>query len=644
MRRLLTSWVALVVSLLVVCGGAWLALVELQKNVEDRAQHAAIETADIVASLVVHRNLHAAVFGQRAITPSERADMDADVSVLSDQEGLVGLEVWRSDGSLIYADPNHSTGVGTLPSKERLRAQQGDDWVNVSSDNTDRGLGTLDVFLPYQAGLNGTNDGLLEVLLPQDDIADQVKSSTRVLDASAAALVFATLGALLFLRRRLLTREHEARHDSLTGLLNRGALREQIRRAVPMAHAAEGQWAALLILDLDGFKAVNDTLGHPAGDTLLVQVGQTLSGSVRPTDIVARLGGDEFAILLTQLPDADMAETIAGQLLERLRNGSYTVHDIELSIDASIGIALMPEHGRDTDRLLQHADVAMYQAKRSGGGFASYDEAKDPHDVTQLGLLVELRRAIELDELVLYYQPKARLETGDLAGVEALVRWQHPTRGLLLPGAFIPLAEHTGLMQPLTEWVLAHAIGQAVRWRDDGLMMPVAVNISPRSLLEGDLPGTLLRLLAEVGLPADLLELEITETAIMSDPDRAAQILRHLHAMGTRVAIDDFGVGYTSLSYLKQLPVETLKIDMTLISQILNSDKDEAITESIIDLGHRLGLSVVAEGIETEEIWRRLSSLDCDEGQGYHLGYPMPAADLIAWIASHGAAESPATT
>lgn len=270
-----------------------------------------------------------------------------------------------------------------------------------------------------------------------------------------------------------------------------------------------------------------------------------------------------------------------------------------------------------------------------GVDIAVYDAANDPYDVSQLGLLVELRRAIEQDELTLHYQPKIDLVTGDLQGVEALVRWAHPTRGLIPPGDFIPLAENTALMQPLSEWVLRHAIAQAAQWRDAGLMIAVAVNISPRSLLDRDLPVTVLRLLADASLPAHLLELEITETAIMTDPTRATQVLRRLQAMGVRVALDDFGVGYTSLAYLKPLPVNTLKIERCFIAEILHSGKDQAIAEAVIGLGHKLSLTVLAEGIESEAVLDRLKSLNCDEGQGYHLGRPMPPEQLNSWVRNH---------
>jgi diguanylate cyclase (GGDEF)-like protein len=635
-KRVLTSWVTLALVLLLVCSAAGLALRGLQRQVENRAQRGAIDTAEIVATLVAHRNVDAADFKKGVLTATERGDMDADVAELFQQGHLVGLEVWRGDGELLYADKRHPEKEVRLPAAELARWRQDKPWVLVSP-LSQRGVRTLDVFVPYDAGKDGIHDGVVEVLLPELPIADAVSRTTRELNAFAFVIVLTLIGSLGFWRRRLFAREREALRDPLTGLLNRFAMRERIRHLEPAPQATKGRWAAAMVLDLDGFKAVNDTLGHPAGDMLLIQVADRLRSSVRPIDVIARLGGDEFAVLLTQLPDAAKAGEIAQQLLDRIRSGLYTVHGIELTVDASVGIALIPEHGEDADLLLQRADVAMYQAKSSRAGIVVYDEATDLHDVAELGLLAELRRAIEADELVLHYQPKARLQTGEIVGVEALIRWQHPVRGLLGPDAFIPLAENTGLMAPLTEWVLRKAIEQAARWRDRGLTLPVAVNVSPRSLLEGDLPGALLRLLADTGLPADLLEIEITETAIMADPDGAVQLLRRLQAMGIRVSIDDFGTGYTSLSYLKALPVHTLKIDRVFVADILENHKDQAIAESIIALGHKLGLSVIAEGIEDDDVWQRLISLNCDEGQGYHLARPMPSADLLRWMTAREA-------
>jgi diguanylate cyclase (GGDEF)-like protein len=607
----------------------------LQHQVSVRAQEGAVETARLVTALVVQRNVPAADFAKSRLTPAQVQGMDADIAELLRQRRLVGLEIWRLDGHLLYADANHPAAETTMPAHELNRARQDQPWINSSAGDANGRSQTLEVFLPFDTDADAGVDAIVEVLIPEHVIADQIGQSTRELYAVVALLLVALVGVLLVLRRRLMAREYDALHDPLTGLPNRAALRRETDRAIDSARAAPGRHAALLVLDLDGFKAINDTLGHPAGDSLLRQVAESLRESVRPVDVVSRLGGDEFAILLTQLPSETQARVIALHLLARLRANSYQVDGVALSVDASIGVALLPNHGEDSDLLLQRADVAMYQAKRAHTDVAVYDEAKDTHDVSQLGLLAELRRAVELDELTLHYQPKVSLVTGNLEGVEALVRWEHPTRGLLPPGDFIPMAENTGLMQPLTEWVLRRAIGQAVQWRDAGLMIAVAVNLSPLSLLDQDLPRLVLRLLADASLPAHLLELEITETAIMTDPARATQVLTHLQAMGVRVAIDDFGVGYTSLAYLKTLPVATLKIDRCFIAEILHSDKDQAIVESVIGLGHKLGLTVLAEGIESEVVRERLISLNCDEGQGYHIGRPMTPEQLDNWIIDH---------
>jgi diguanylate cyclase (GGDEF)-like protein len=636
MRRRLTSWTALLVALLIMSGGVAFALTRLQLQVEERAHRNAIETASMVATLVVGRNLSVAdLTAGRRLAATDSADMDLDVAALLNADRVVGLEVWDATGRLIYADPNHPAAEDTMPRDELLRTRKGVNWVAGGKGKSARGLDTVDVFLPWDPDDNGTREGVIEVLLPEDTITAAVQRSARRLDASAATLLLVVLGGLLLLRRRLLAREHDACHDTLTGLLNRPAIGEDIRLALARSKHEPRQSSALLMLDLDGFKAVNDTLGHPAGDTLLVQVARTLRQSVRAGDSVARLGGDEFAVLLTRLPDATKATELALQLLHRLSHESYEVQGIELGVDASIGVALIPDHGHDVDLILQRADVAMYQAKRNAAGVVVYDVATDTHDIAHLGLLVELRRAIATEQLVLHYQPKAQMNTREVVGVEALVRWQHPTRGLLGPGEFIPLAENTGLIRPLTEWVLAEAIRQAATWRDLGLMLSVAVNIAPRTLLEGNFPATVLDLLAEHGLPSHLLELEVTETAIMTDPGRAVSVLKHLNAMGVRVSIDDFGTGYTSLTYLKELPVQTLKIDRAFITDLLTSKPDEAITESVIGLGHKLGLTVLAEGVETEAVWQRLSAMACDEGQGFLLARPMPADQLTSWVTAH---------
>ena len=641
MRRLMTSWTGLVLALLILSGGVALAMTELQHQVQQRADQAAIDTGTLTATLVVGRNLTGAhLRAGRRLTDMERSDMDLDMAGLLRTDRVVGLEVWDAAGQLIYADRVHPAEETSLPSAERDRSRAGVSWVTPSGKRKSaRGLDTIDVFIPWKTDSRAVGEGLVEVLLPQSTVAGAVRRSTRQLEASAGFLLLAVLGVLLFSRRRLLQREHESRHDALTGLLNRAAFAGRIRSALPLSKPEPGRWSALLMIDLDGFKAVNDTLGHPAGDLLLIQVAAALRASVRSGDSVARLGGDEFAVLLTGLPDPGKAEVLASQLLDRLSHGAYEVAGIEIGVDASVGVVVIPEHGREVDLLLQRVDIAMYQAKHTDAGVVVYDETTDTHDITQLGLLVELRRAIDTGQLVLHYQPKAQMGTRQVVGVEALVRWQHPTRGLLPPAAFVSLAENTGLMGSLTDWVLAEGIRQAALWRDQGMMLAVAVNIAPRTLLDGKLTTTVLDLLAANGLPSQLLELEVTETAIMTDPDQAVSVLKRLNAMGVRVSIDDFGTGYTSLAYLKELPIQTLKIDRAFVADLLTSPPDMAIVEAVISLGHKLGLTVLAEGVETDEVWQQLHDLRCDEGQGYLLARPMPADQLSTWIAAHVAGQ-----
>jgi EAL domain-containing protein (putative c-di-GMP-specific phosphodiesterase class I) len=311
---------------------------------------------------------------------------------------------------------------------------------------------------------------------------------------------------------------------------------------------------------------------------------------------------------------------------------------VTVEADASIGIALTPEHGDDLNALLRCADVAMYQAKRQGSDIAVYDSETDPHEAQQLNLLAELRRAIPNGELQLYYQPKSPI-AGAVTEVEALIRWNHPQRGLLLPAAFLSLAERTSLIKPLTHWVLHEAARQCAVWRAQGLDLRIAVNVSPRNLLDDDLPGTVLDAAAAAGIAASLLEIEITETAVMADPQRVKDIVERLHSMGVPVAIDDFGAGYTSLSYLKTLAARSLKIDRGFITHLLNHTADEAVVRNVIHLAHDLGMSTVAEGVETAAVWAKLSELGCDEIQGYVLTPPVPADKIVTWLADHTATD-----
>jgi diguanylate cyclase (GGDEF)-like protein len=415
-------------------------------------------------------------------------------------------------------------------------------------------------------------------------------------------------------------------HDDLTGLPNRLLLNDRLEQAI----RAQAPFA-LLLLDLDRFKDVNDTLGHQAGDALLRMIGPRLHSALRGRDTLARLGGDEFAILLSNADEAT-ARSVAARLLQTL-DEPFELNGSSLDVGGSLGVAVYPQHGDAAEVFLQRADVAMYVAKRAGGGLAVYSPEHDHHSPERLAFQTELRQGIDRGELVLYYQPQFACRRGQLVGVEALVRWKHPRRGLIMPDQFIPLAEQTGLMLPLTRSVLDSAVRQCGEWRNAGREIPIAVNLSMRDLHDVQLPETIEHLLGRWQVGSHLLRVEITESALMADPERALATVARLSALGVRIAIDDFGTGYSSLAYLKKLPVDELKIDRSFVSQMLSDASDRAIVRSTIDLAHNLGLRVVAEGVEDEATWRLLGRLGCDEAQGYYLGRPSPADGDIAWPA-----------
>jgi diguanylate cyclase (GGDEF)-like protein/PAS domain S-box-containing protein len=448
----------------------------------------------------------------------------------------------------------------------------------------------------------------------------------------------AVQGVLLTLRdvserkqlERALTRQ--AFSDHLTGLPNRALLHDRTEQAIRLA-GRHGLVAALLLLDLDRFKEVNDTLGHHHGDLLLQQVAERLHGSLRDSDTVARLGGDEFAVLLPGVASVQDATAVADKLSAAIE-APFTVDGLTLDVDASIGVAAYPDHGAGANELLQRADVAMYAAKAAHLSYVVYDPGMDRHSPRRLGLLGQLRRALTAGELVVHYQPKADVRSGRIVGVEALVRWQHPEYGLLGPGEFVPLAETTGLIRPLTSYVLEAALRQCHAWLDAGRDLSVAVNLSTRCLLDLALPDQIIELLNDTALAPERLVLEITESSIMTDPARALEILNRLHALGVQLAIDDFGTGYSSMAYLKSLPVQELKVDRSFVQHLRESQSDAVIVRSTVDLGHNLGLRVVAEGVEDKATLAELASLGCDSVQGYYLAKPMPAAELVAWLAA----------
>ena len=423
--------------------------------------------------------------------------------------------------------------------------------------------------------------------------------------------------------------EYQALHDALTDLPNRVLLTDRLRQAILRALRSSEQFAFLL-MDLDHFKDINDTLGHQYGDRVLQQVAKRVRESLRESDTVARLGGDEFAVLLAR-SDQQHAVDVAGKLLKVLER-PFIVDGQSLHVGASLGIALYPSHGQDEMTLMRMADVAMYVAKRAARGFALYDAASDEHNPRSLTLLGELRSAIDLDELVLYYQPKVDLKTRHVNGVEALVRWQHPQHGLMPPEEFVPLAEQTGLIRVLTLWVLKETLRQQELWRQNGIELDVAVNISARNLQDAQFPERIAKVIDMFSRSSKGLRLEITETAIMQDPDRAQNVLDQIDKMNVLLSIDDFGTGYSSLTHLRKLPVQEVKIDKSFVMGMFKSENDAVIVRSIIDLAHNIGLRVIAEGVEDESTCNTLVQLGCDAGQGYYFGEPMPPDALNTWL------------
>ncbi len=425
-------------------------------------------------------------------------------------------------------------------------------------------------------------------------------------------------------------REWESNHDELTELPNRKLLRQHGEQALAEA-ARTGRHVGLLLLDLDRFKEVNDTLGHLTGDRLLRVVASRLGGAVGPADTVARLGGDEFAVLLPNVADEGEALEMAQRLADTFAD-PFPLHGITLDLEVSVGVALYPDHAEEFEQLLQRADVAMYLAKKSRSVVARYEAGRDRNTPDRLALLGDLRRALENGEIQLHYQPKVAFATGQVVGFEGLVRWQHATRGAVNPEEFVELAEQTGLMPKLTEYVVDQALAQTSRWWRSGLAVPVAVNVSMRDIhWPGFVPAIQAGLL-KYGVPPTALQLEITERVLLEDPQRAAATLGGLEALGVRLSLDDFGTGYSSLVLLRKIPVNEIKIDKSFVARLAHDPEDAAIVRSTVDLAHSLGLHVVAEGVEDDVTWDRLAALGCDAAQGWLLAKALPAPEATRWL------------
>jgi diguanylate cyclase (GGDEF)-like protein len=642
--------------LLTVAVGAVLASV-LSTAIEDRARQQAEDAALMAVRLglqpqITPEDLAHGFDAGRLAGIEEAVDEAAEEFGTENHElaafDPIELKIFDADRTIVYHSENPEL-VGQTSRSGELRASL-DGYVvsgfahsaddSASSEQGDHQL--LEVYVPLQYDGDDRPAGVIELYLPYAPVAAAVREDVRTLTITLAvalaafyAVVFrliASASAKLRRQREQLVSSaergrHQATHDALTGLPNWELLRDRMVQALARAKRNDGE-VALLLIDLDRFKEINDTLGHTYGDRLLRQVGPRLESVLRDGDTVARLGGDEFAVLLPDVEGITEAQTVAERLRESLHR-AFDVDGVVLDVEASIGIVLSPWHGTDTEELLRNADIAMYAAKALKGAavvFEPEEHATAPNRLTVLG---DLRRALDTDdELFLHYQPKVTLDGERIEGVEALLRWQHPTQGAIPPGDFIPVAEGTGIIVRLTERVLGLSLAQQRAWLDAGHSVPVAVNLSTRCLLDAGLPDLVQRLLAEYRVPAALLRLEVTESAVMGDAARCMEVLQRLHDLGVRLSIDDFGTGYSSMAYLRRLPVDELKIDRSFVLGMCTTQQDAVLVRTAIDLGHNLGLTVVAEGVEGIEHVDALRTLGCDIAQGYHFARPMPADRL----------------
>ncbi len=439
------------------------------------------------------------------------------------------------------------------------------------------------------------------------------------------------VGELLKSKQRSEELQRMATTDELTGLANRERFRAVVQERAAEAERTGGGFAVML-MDLDRFKEINDTVGHHYGDVLLRDLGPRLAAAIGPEGLIARLGGDEFGVLPP--PGADdvaVLEKVVTRLAECV-NEPFSVDELSLEVGASIGIARYPQDGHDSHALMRCADVAMYAAKEAQCDYKVYAAEQNQHSVRRLSMISDIRRALAADEIVVHYQPIVDLDDLSVRGAEGLVRWQHPQLGLIPPGAFVQTVEQTGLIGPLTRRVLEHSIAECAAWRRDGRDLSVAVNLSVRNLLDRDLPKEIERMLSAYSVPAWALQLEITESMIMSDPDRALTTVSRLSDLGVRLSVDDFGTGYSSLANLRRLPIDELKIDRSFVSPMLRDESDLIIVRSTINLGHDLGLRIIAEGVEDGATLERLATLGCDLAQGYHLSRPMPPDAFNIWL------------
>ena len=641
--------------LLTIAVGGLLASV-LSDAIAERARQQAEWTAIVTVRLGVQPQLTpqdlAGGFDPERLASVERAvtaaadNLQAEGRHLDDLDP-VELKIFNRDRTVVYSNEHEQIGststsgeLGDVLAGEVVSGFSTSADDSATSENGERVM--LEVYVPVQYEGSPSPDGAMELYLPYAPVAAAVAADVRTMTialGSSLAVFYIVVFRLIASASKKLRRQtealqtsaerdrHQATHDALTGLPNWELLRDRLEQGLAAASRSAGE-VAMLLIDLDRFKEINDSLGHSYGDKLLCQVGPRLQSVLREGDTVARLGGDEFAVLLPLVDGVGEAESVAARLREALHR-PFDVEGVSLDVEASIGIVLSPWHGTDTEALLRNADIAMYVAKEVKAGAVVFQPEEHATAPSRLSVLGDLRRALEgTGELFLHYQPKYTLDGDRIEGLEALLRWQHPTQGLIPPDEFIPAAEGTGIILRLTERVLDMALAQMRMWADNGHAVPVAVNLSTRCLLDAGLPDLVQRLLTQHGVPAELLRLEVTESAVMGDAARCMEVLQRLHDLGARLSIDDFGTGYSSMAYLRRLPVDELKIDRSFVLGMTTTQHDAVLVRTAIDLGHNLGLTVVAEGVEGAEHVTALRALGCDIAQGYHYARPMGAPQM----------------
>jgi diguanylate cyclase (GGDEF)-like protein len=677
----LTQKVALLSLVPIVALGVTLALI-LQAQVVKQTLTDADESAQLIARIGVQPQLSKQDL-KNGLTQKEVRKLDEQLSGRSSTKDLARLKIWNTKDRVIYSDDKQLIGRTLDPSDDLLDALAGHphpaevvDPRPHTETASEVGLGRLvEVYVPLRFAGATRPEGAFEIYLSYRPLATAIAHDKRTI-ALVVFLGLALLWAVLFrivagASRRLRKQAREnyrlARYDQLTGLPNRTLFIERLAEHLRQAEGRD-EGTAVLLLDLDGFKEINDTLGYGTGDAVLCEIGARLRSALGSRDqaFAARLGEDEYAVMWPAVADAAAARALGGHIQARLQaplalhgDGQATHGEPDktsdrahaghgrtldggmLHIEASVGVAIShtDELGVSPETLLQRADMALYRAKSNRSRIEVYSPEHDRFDASRLALLGQVRPALERGELILHYQPQAEIASGRIVGVEALLRWRHPERGLLAPAEFVPLIEQTSLVGPVTLYVIDRALQQAARWRELGLELTCSVNLSARNLLDPELPDQVEALLHKHCVQPRELTVEVTESATMADPGRAGEVLERLRTMAVGVSIDDFGSGHASIAYLARLPVGELKIDRSFVTDICESPRDEAIVRTTIDLARHLGLRIVAEGIETRQAWERLQSLGCDVGQGYLIGRPMPASELTDRLLAQDAEE-----